>query len=190
MNYTKEQIEDFFTNGKRSYPNQNKVHINKRHWEGHYLMIGFEEIQQAANELTHSGLKLYLYLAQNKDDYEFWLSPKDVMSHYKMSESSFNRAKAELIDKGYLVKEGNTYQFFAHSDDSIYTIDQQKEQISKALETYAVIMGTEMAQKKFEKVLKINTEITNRTELQKAFTDFYQELIKEIEEGSKGLYKF
>lgn len=111
-----------------SVPNQKKFDINKRQWRL-YLMIGFEEIRTAAKELTHGALKLYLYLSENVDNYEGWLSPKDICDKYGMSKSTYDRAKAELISKGYIVEEGNQVHFYTNKEDSEIGIQKLKQRL-------------------------------------------------------------
>ena len=96
-------------------------------------MIGHEEIRQAFNELSHGGIKLYMYLVENVDEYNFWLSPKDVMSKYHMSKSTYDRAKAELINRGYIVQEGKEIHFYANKEDAVGNLDKLKEKINITL---------------------------------------------------------
>jgi len=42
-----------------------------------FMYVGIEEIREAAKSLTPSAFKLYLYLVENEDGWEFVLSPKD-----------------------------------------------------------------------------------------------------------------
>lgn len=179
------------TPDNKSYPNQTKITIHKRHWEGHYLMIGFDEIQMAANDLTHTGLKLYLYLAQNVDEYEFWLSPKDVLNHYSMSKSSFDRAKKELIDKGYIVQNGNnSFAFYANKEDSSFSIDDKEKEIGYTLGTYSAVFGEEAAYKKYDEIKAIKAKYKeNRKQLNAWYADFYNGLLKEISEKSKNKFQ-
>ena len=180
------------TPDNQSYPNQSRVTIHKRRWEGYYLMIGFEEIQMAASDLTHSGLKLYLYLAQNVDEYEFLLSPKDVMNHYPMSKSSFDRAKKELIEKGYMVQNGNnSFAFYANKEDSSFSIRDKEKEISNILGTYMAIFGEDAAKKKLEEVKQIKNKYSDsRKQLNALYADFYNKLLKEISEQSKNQFQF
>lgn len=96
-------------------------------------MIGLNEIRQAAVELSPGGLKLYLYLAENVDGFDFWLSPKDVMTKYNMSKSTYDRAKRELIDKKYLaIGENNNIYFYANKEDNKME-DQTYEEAAQQL---------------------------------------------------------
>lgn len=113
----------------KSYPNQNKQKIHRRKVE-RYLMDGIEEIREAAGELTHGALKLYLYLCENVDGYEFWLSPTDFMNAYKCSKSTYDRAKAELIRKGYMKQEGRVCHFYCNKRDCDYDINGLKKKLN------------------------------------------------------------
>lgn len=93
-------------------------------------MIGFDEIREAANELKPGTLKLYLYLIENIDGFDFWLSPADVMAKYKISKSTYDRAKAELIEKGYLVETKGKLHFYANKEDRKMPIEELRKNIN------------------------------------------------------------
>lgn len=112
-----------------SYPNQNEISIIKRKWE-RYLMVGIDEIREASCELSNGALKLYLYLCENVDGYVFWLSPKDVQAKYNMSKSTFDRAKAELIQKGYLSQEGRKIKFYCNKKDCNDNLEKLIEKLN------------------------------------------------------------
>ena len=64
-------------------------------------------------ELSNKAKVLWLYIAKNQPDYEFFLSEKDVLNFGIGSASSYDRAVKELINKGYLEKSGtNKYIFY------------------------------------------------------------------------------
>ena len=115
--------------GGRSYPNQTRMTIHKRQWE-RYAMFGIEEIHEAMKELTHGALKLYIYLGENVHDYTFWFSPADVQRTCNMSKSTYDRARLELINKGYLKQEGNHYHFYANKQD----IKNDAKKLSKKID--------------------------------------------------------
>lgn len=61
-----------------SYPNQKLYHIRKRIEEGDiFIMLKWEDYTAAARELSPSALNLFMYLAKNQDNYEFYFSSKD-----------------------------------------------------------------------------------------------------------------
>lgn len=75
--------------------------------------IGIEEVRKAACELSPGALKLYFYFAEYLNNSEFLLSPKDVQKKYKMSKSTYNRAKEELIKKKYLIQKEDMLYFYS-----------------------------------------------------------------------------
>lgn len=91
-----------------SYPNQKLYTINKKIEEGDiFIMLKWDEYCAAAKELSPSALNLYMYLAKNKDGYEFFFSSKDYRETFNVTDRTYRNAKNELITKGYL-KEGES----------------------------------------------------------------------------------
>jgi len=74
----------------------------------------------ALKELSTSGLegraiKLWLCLASNQDGYEFELSPAYIQKEWGFTDSTFKRAKSDLIDAHYLVPLPNgNYEFYEY----------------------------------------------------------------------------
>lgn len=96
----------------KTYPNQKVIHIQKRSYEDNFLQVGNDEWQRAARDLSGSALKLYLYLAGNKDGYDLALSQKAVENATGLSKNTYHRAVEELETKGYLsCTKGNVYAF-------------------------------------------------------------------------------
>ena len=107
-----------------SFPNQKRIRV-KKSAAGPFLQINLEDLAQATQLLNFSEFKLYLYIAGNKKDYVFDLSPQDFLSHFPMSRSSYTKAVAALIEKGYLVKAGeNFYDFYSQPRQQV--ADTQK----------------------------------------------------------------
>ena len=48
----------------------------------------------------------------------FGFSPTDVQKTCNMSKSTYDRARQELLQKGYLKQDGNQYNFFANKQDA------------------------------------------------------------------------
>lgn len=89
-----------------SYPNQKLYHIKKKIEEGDiFIMLKWEDYTSAARELSPSALNLYMYLAKNQDDYNFYFSSADYCSTFQVVDKTFRNARKELMNKGYL-KEG------------------------------------------------------------------------------------
>lgn len=73
-----------------------------------FMQVNFEEeFVEAYKVLSKSGLGLYMYLAKNKDLYDFDLSRKDFCSKFEVSETTYKNAKKELIAEGFLVPHIN-----------------------------------------------------------------------------------
>lgn len=92
---------------KYSFPNQITVKIHKNAYERDFMQVGIDEWTHAFSTLTKSGFGLYLYLCGNMDGFRLALSSVDVQRTLNISDSSYRRAKNELLEKGYLVPLGN-----------------------------------------------------------------------------------
>ena len=54
-----------------------------------------------------------MYLAQNQDKYNFYLSSSHFKECSGLGQDAYGTAFAELVDKGYLVKiKKDTYMFY------------------------------------------------------------------------------
>lgn len=77
-------------------------------------MINLEALQQAMNTLKGSGLKMWLYLNKNQDNYRFDLS-RQTCEEWGIKKDSYYEGIRNLIDNGYLrqMRDGsNIYLFF------------------------------------------------------------------------------
>lgn len=137
------------------HPNQLIVKTDKKEWEG-YLVIGLEEIREAAKALNDGELKLYLYLAENKDKYEFALSPKDFIQKYGVSESTYRRAKRKLVELGYLQVIDNKLNFFTNLNDNKESREKAKEELQNILLELKELLTEEEEKKLKEKVKEYN----------------------------------
>lgn len=98
-----------------SFPNQRMIHIHREKLNGMFLGIQKENFINAYKDLNATALALYLYLASNKEGYQFAFSPAAVEKELGMPSSTCKDQVKKLIDKGYLVlrKEGsNIYDFY------------------------------------------------------------------------------
>lgn len=68
-------------------------------------MIGWNQITRAANELTASGFKLFLYIARNADGYKFDFNAKHFKETFNLSDRTYRNARQELFEKGYLIEK-------------------------------------------------------------------------------------
>lgn len=94
-------------------PNQRVVHINREPVVSDFLGIKNENWMRAARDLSAHSLKLYLYLAANRNDFDLALSPEAIRQAIGMPRSTYHDQFHILVDKGYLVENcGNLYDFY------------------------------------------------------------------------------
>lgn len=82
---------------------------------GHlYATIRLDSINNAMQQLSGSGFKLWMYLAKNSKDLKNWkLFSSRITELLNISRYQYNTAVSELIDKGYLVCcNNNTWDFY------------------------------------------------------------------------------
>ena len=94
-----------------------------------YMKIDVDGMKSAANELSHGGFKLYLYLSEGEDGEESWLNPKDFMQAYHCSKSTYDRAKAELIEKGYIYQEDKIIHFYANKENNSHELLKELKEL-------------------------------------------------------------
>ena len=87
-------------------PNQRIIYIQRVSADVRkdYFKIGHTQLNKAAMDLSGNTFKLYIYLADNKDNYRLELSSKDFIQWSGTSDSTYDRAFKELKEKGYLIK--------------------------------------------------------------------------------------
>lgn len=75
--------------------------------------------ENAANELTHTGFLLFLYIyMRGGEGYEFGLSRTHFINVFTCDVASYKKAFHELVDKGYLIEnEQGCYDFSAKGND-------------------------------------------------------------------------
>ena len=96
-----------------TYPNQRVVKIHREPVKTDFLGIKNENWQAASRDLGAIGLRLYLYLASNANNYTLALSPAAARAAIGIPRSTYSDQFAVLVDKGYLVPgAGNTYDFY------------------------------------------------------------------------------
>ena len=103
-----------------SVENQKIIRIKKTEVDRNFLKLSKEEMYAAMRELTGSELKLYLYLAANKVDYQLELSRSYLIEEGITSNGSYDRAVKGLIEKHYLVPlspGSNIYNFYTTSQN-------------------------------------------------------------------------
>ena len=94
-----------------SVPNQRRLttHKDNANKQNIYTVTNIDSLSYAMNELSYSGLRLWLYLAKNQDKFTFWLSPIDVRTFTGLSIASYRRAFSELEEKRFLVPSKKNY---------------------------------------------------------------------------------
>ena len=98
----------------QSNPNQKTIRVEKQQSDraNLYAKYNLNALQLAMLSLKGETFKLWCYLNKNQNGYTFSLSKVDALNWGIGSKSSYDRAIAELIDKGYLVNTtGNTFIF-------------------------------------------------------------------------------
>lgn len=128
-----------------SVPNQRVIYImrDSENARSNYFKIGHKQLDKAVNDLNANTFKLYIYLANNKDNYKLELSSKHFILWSGTSDSTYDRAFKELKEKGYLleipdkknryffVEESKTYNE-RHKEDKI--IIENKEDMRELFE--------------------------------------------------------
>ena len=103
-----------------TYPNQKEVQVAKRtprNADHLYSMNNLDSLRQAMSTLKGSGLKMWLYLNKNQDNYRFGLSRVDC-AEWGIKKDSYYDGFNDLVKHGYLrlSKEGsNVYHFFENA---------------------------------------------------------------------------
>ena len=103
-----------------TYPNQKQVQIAKRtprNSKNLYATINLDSLSQAMNCLKGSGLKMWLQLTKNQDNYKFGLSRTDCESWGIRKDSYYDGIK-DLKEHGYLRQSqpgSNLYFFYENA---------------------------------------------------------------------------
>ena len=115
-----------------TFPNQRVVRIHREPVKTDFLGIKNENWQAAARDLGPHGLRLYLYLASNANNYALALSPVAARSAVGIPRTTYCDQFSIMVDKGYLVPgAGNTYDFYEVPQPATRT---QKEMTADGLE--------------------------------------------------------
>lgn len=119
-------------------PNQRIIYIERSSADvrKEFFKIGHNQLTKAAMDLGGNAFKLYIYLADNKDNYRLELSSKHFIQWSNTSDSTYDRAFKELKDKQYLIQapgKKNVYLFVEesrnyderHQEDKIILSDKE-----------------------------------------------------------------
>ena len=109
-------------------PNQKTVKVQKENSnkDNRYAIYNLEALNNALIDLKGESFKLWCYLNKNQNNYEFALSKVDAIKWGIGSKSSYDRAVAELISKGYLVETShNHFDFYEKPKDEVIYITKK-----------------------------------------------------------------
>ena len=84
-------------------PNQKVVHVNRQKCDKNFLQISKDNWYAANKDLGPYGLQLYLYIAGNRDGFDFALSQEAAERDAGITKTTFHKYVKVLIEKGYLV---------------------------------------------------------------------------------------
>lgn len=166
-----------------SYANQKRYHIEKRiEKEDVFIMLSWKDYTSAANELSPAAMKLFMYLAKNQDGYTFWFSSKDYCDTFNLADSTFRKAKKELLDKGYL-KEKNSNQVYFNSSGAFKetkeSLQEHLKEVTSTLRAASNEQYIEVVKKLTEAKLKeIEDENVYKIKI-KEMIDFAESLLAE-----------
>lgn len=94
-------------------PNQKIVKIHREEVKTDFLGIKNENWKAASRDLGATALRLYFYLAANRDNFNLELSPQNILNEIGMPPSTYRDQFKILLKKGYIVhKQGNIYEFY------------------------------------------------------------------------------
>jgi hypothetical protein len=116
-------------NNIKTVPNQKVITVKKEKTDekNYYCKINLSALEYSAIDLQSGAFKLWIYLAKNQPNYTFGLSSKALEENFGMKIKQYNNAVAELIEKGYLIKQkGNSY-FFSEKPIKDNTVITKKD---------------------------------------------------------------
>ena len=96
-------------------PNQKVVHVNRQKCDKNFLQISKDNWYAANKDLEPYGLQLYLYIAGNRDGFDFALSQEAAEREAGIKKTSYHKYVNLMIEKGYLVprkENSNIYDFY------------------------------------------------------------------------------
>lgn len=116
-------------------PNQRNVIINRKDALSsgrQYLAINCDTLAEASRNISGEvPFKLYLYLASNKNGYEFSFSPQHFSNIYGCSIDASRKAFVKLIESNYIINKGNnSFEFFETPQERRPRLDIQPERRS------------------------------------------------------------
>ena len=98
------------------YPNQSKCTIHRKETpQNNFLLLSNDSLYEAAKNLSYSTFTLYMYLVNNADKFELFLSPTDVQDKTGIKKSTYHKALKELKEKHYYIQPDpavNNWEFY------------------------------------------------------------------------------
>lgn len=90
-----------------SSPNQDIVKVEKEKCDKNnlYATINLAAMQLAMKDLTPLQFEVWMYFAKNQAGYTFAVSPAAALDEFGIKKDSFQKAKAVLKEKGYLIED-------------------------------------------------------------------------------------
>ena len=106
-----------------SYPHQKIITVHRAPLSNNFLGINNDNWKNAARVLGAHGFLLYIYLASNKDQYKFALSPAAVQQEIGMPRSTYYDQLRKLESLGFLEipEKGNMIHFYEVQDSDTHT---------------------------------------------------------------------
>lgn len=89
-------------------PNQLVATIQREAPKPKYVKINEDSIAEAMKALTPVEFQVWMYLAKNKDNVEWEISPQAACNEWGIKISSFHKAITSLKKMGYLVPKDET----------------------------------------------------------------------------------
>ena len=119
----------------QSNPNQRNITINRKDALSsgrQYLAINCDTLAEASRNISGEvPFKLYLYLASNKNGYEFSFSPQHFSNIYGCSIDASRKAFVKLVEANYIINNGNnSFEFFETPQERRPRLDIQPERRS------------------------------------------------------------
>ena len=85
------------------YPNQMMLQVHRKATgPKNVIIIRSDNFFKAVRTLSHSALKVYMYLISNKDGFRKLMRREEMAQELNVSSRSISRAIAELEEKGYI----------------------------------------------------------------------------------------
>ena len=167
-----------------TFPNQRMVRVHRERATSDFLGIKNENWQAASRDLGAHGLRLYLYLAANANNFNLALSPAAARAAIGIPRSTYFDQFAILVEKRYLVPgTGNTYDFYEVPQPATQT---QKEVSADGLQFDEIPshgkQGASGGQPVLPEDIEINNNMaTNKSEINNANNPEVKETIRKPE---------